>query len=320
MRDAFCNGMVKLVNNDHVFLTGDLGFQALEPLAAVMGDRFINAGIAEQNMIGMAAGLARSGMMPWCYSIAPFVYARPFEQIRNDIGLHNLPVRLVGNGGGYGYGVMGATHHAIEDYGVMCAIQNMRCYIPAFDADMDDMLPLIADTPNPSYLRLGRQEHNPVSLPDYVPWRKLVCGQAYKQKPIIIAVGPIAGALMQNLTKGDDDMFDPDPTKVTHRSPLWVVSELPFIEVPLALRCQMCHNPNLIVVEEHIAQGSFGQQLAYHLSQDGVNFTLTHFCAKGYLSGRYGSQNYHRIESDLNIDKICRDHFEAFGYYGYKGR
>ena len=85
-----------------------MGYQALEPLRESLGERFINAGVAEQNMVSVAAGLAKTGLQPWVYSIAPFVYARPFEQIRNDVCLHDLPVRLVGNGGGYAYGVMGS--------------------------------------------------------------------------------------------------------------------------------------------------------------------------------------------------------------------
>ena len=105
MRQAFCDGMMREQSRkDFVFLTGDLGFRALEPLRDAMGPRFINAGVAEQNMVSVAAGLARLGLRPWVYSIAPFVFARPFEQIRNDICLHNLSVVLVGNGGGYGYG------------------------------------------------------------------------------------------------------------------------------------------------------------------------------------------------------------------------
>ena len=86
-----------------------------------MGERFINAGVAEQNMVGGGGGLAQNGPASLGYSIAPFLYARAFEQIRNDVCLHNLPVVLVGNGGGYGYGVMGSTHHALEDYGVLSA-------------------------------------------------------------------------------------------------------------------------------------------------------------------------------------------------------
>ena len=120
MRDVFCRTLVsQAANRNLVFLTGDLGFKALEPLRDAMGARFVNAGVAEQNMISVAAGLAKLGLRPWAYSIAPFIYARPFEQIRNDICLHGLPVVLVGNGGGYGYGVMGGTPHALEDYGCL---------------------------------------------------------------------------------------------------------------------------------------------------------------------------------------------------------
>src|SRR5262252_2617087 len=127
MRQAFCRTLLEFAARpDFVFLTGDLGFMALEPLQDAMGPRFINVGIAEQNMVGVGAGLARRGMRPWLYSIAPFLYARAFEQIRNDICLHDLPVVLVGNGGGYGYGVMGCTHHALEDYGVLLTLPKLR--------------------------------------------------------------------------------------------------------------------------------------------------------------------------------------------------
>src|SRR5215469_18103975 len=137
MRDAFCRAMTNHASRpDFVFLTGDLGFKALEPLRAALGKRFINAGVAEQNMVCIAAGLAKTGVRAWAYSIAPFIYARPFEQIRNDVALPGLPVTLVGNGGGYGYGVMGSTHHALEDYGVLLTLPNMRAFIPAFDSDV----------------------------------------------------------------------------------------------------------------------------------------------------------------------------------------
>src|SRR5579884_151787 len=111
MRKVFCESLVSCAARpDFIFLTGDLGFLALEPLREALGDRFLNAGVAEQNMVSVSAGLARQGLRPWVYSIASFLYTRPFEQIRNDLCLHRLPVVLVGNGGGYGYGVMGATH------------------------------------------------------------------------------------------------------------------------------------------------------------------------------------------------------------------
>src|SRR3954468_8135907 len=139
MRNVFCQSLVEASRRpDFVFLTGDLGFKALEPLRDALGDRFINAGVAEQNMVSVGAGLARAGLRPWVYSIAPFIYARPFEQIRNDVCLHGLPVVMVGNGGGYGYGVMGATHHALEDYGALLPLQNITAFVPAFAQDVVD--------------------------------------------------------------------------------------------------------------------------------------------------------------------------------------
>src|SRR6476660_2916435 len=150
MRNVLCQALVeRAADPDFVFLTGDLGYQALEPLREVMGRRFINAGVAEQNMVAVAAGLARSGMNPWVYSIAPFVYARPFEQIRNDLCIHDLPVKLIGNGGGYGYGVMGGTHHALEDYGALLTLPNMHAFVPAFTSDAEAAIRRLYGFPHP---------------------------------------------------------------------------------------------------------------------------------------------------------------------------
>ena len=180
MRRAFCDAMVELAANQrYFFLTGDLGFMALEPLRKVLGPRFINAGVAEQNMVSVAAGMAAVGGKSWVYSIAPFCYARPFEQIRNDVCLNRLPVRLVGNGGGYAYGAMGATHHALEDYGALLTLPAMRVYVPAFDTDVDPMVRTIAGREAPAYLRLGRSElEDESAAPPYAAWRRLQEGGA----------------------------------------------------------------------------------------------------------------------------------------------
>src|SRR3954452_6973805 len=151
MRQAFCQSLVAQAGRpDFVFLTGDLGYRALEPLRDALGDRFINAGVAEQNMVSVAAGLGRGGVRAWVYSIAPFLYARPFEQIRNDVCLHDLPVIFVGNGGGYGYGVMGSTHHALEDYGALLSLPHIRVFIPAFDPDVGTMIDRLMEAPHPA--------------------------------------------------------------------------------------------------------------------------------------------------------------------------
>lgn len=152
MRKIFAQAVISACNTTETFfLTGDLGFMALEDVREAFGDRFVNCGIAEQNMISVAAGLAREGFKVFVYSIAPFIYARAFEQIRNDVGFSHLSVCLVGNGGGYGYGHMGPTHHALEDCAAMAAL-GLRTLAPAFDADIPDA---VSDWTGPTYLRLG---------------------------------------------------------------------------------------------------------------------------------------------------------------------
>src|SRR6187551_424012 len=140
---------------DALFVTGDLGFNALEGLVAKYGKRFINAGVAEQGMIGLAAGIALTGKRPWVYSIAPFATYRCLEQIRNDVCLHRLPVRIAGNGGGYTYGIMGATHHALEDLAALRPLPNMRLFFPCENAHVAAAVAQMATLRGPSYIRLA---------------------------------------------------------------------------------------------------------------------------------------------------------------------
>ncbi len=168
MRAEFAQAMIALFQKrrDLVFITGDLGYMALEDVAKTYGERFINAGVAEQNAVSLAAGLAREGHLPWVYSTAPFVVLRPYEQIRNDVCLHRLPVKLVGNGGGYGFGIMGATHHALEDVGAMRALPNMRIYVPLAAADVAQVVNIMAQDPLPNYLRLNTSVRNSGRAPN----------------------------------------------------------------------------------------------------------------------------------------------------------
>ena len=141
MRKEFAEAIIDLAESNEkiVFLTGDLGFMALEGVKDCLGERFINAGVAEQNMATMAASLAYEGFIPFIYSISPFITLRPYEQLRNDICLHNLPVKIVANGGGYGYGIMGSTHHNIEDIGAMRILPNMKVFVPFTKEDVSEL-------------------------------------------------------------------------------------------------------------------------------------------------------------------------------------
>jgi transketolase len=298
MRDEFCLAMVEgFRSRPYVFFTGDLGFMALERLQAEMGERFINAGVAEQNMVTVAAGVASLGEQCWTYSIAPFIYGRPFEQIRNDVCLHDFDVKMVGNGGGYGYGVMGATHHAIEDYGVLLTLQNMRVYVPAFGEDVGPIVTRMRTDSHPGYLRLGRDEKpKEWALPAYAPWRRLLDGQ----RGVLIGIGPNIGTVLGLFSE----------RAAVDRPEVWVVSELPLDLNPMPEECRLSiiKTRALFVLEEHVAQGSLGQNLSLALMSQGIAPPIfRHFAAKGYLSGRYGSQNYHRVECSIDGPTVASE-------------
>lgn len=158
MRSAFINTLMELAANDSRIwlLTGDLGYSVLEPFAAQFPERYINAGVAEQNMTGMAAGIAASGGIVFTYSIANFPVARALEQIRNDICYHNLSVKVVAVGGGLAYGAQGYSHHAVEDLAFTRVLPNMSVVAPADPFETRALTRALVATPGPAYLRLGK--------------------------------------------------------------------------------------------------------------------------------------------------------------------
>lgn len=139
-----------------VLLTGDLGYTVLEPFAERFPERFFNVGVAEQNMVGLATGLAASGFRPYAYSIATFASMRPYEFFRNGPVLHGLPVHLVGVGGGLDYGHNGMTHFALEDVGIMRLQPGLTVVAPADAAQTATAVAATSGLAGPVYLRLGK--------------------------------------------------------------------------------------------------------------------------------------------------------------------
>lgn len=139
-----------------VFLTADLGFNALEKIKERFPDRFLNVGIAEQHMIGMASGLALEGKKVIAYSIASFATLRPYEQIRDDVCYHNLDVKIVGTGGGYNYATHGVTHHTVEDVAIMNVLPHMRVLCPGYSWEAREATKAMLQHTGPVYLRLGK--------------------------------------------------------------------------------------------------------------------------------------------------------------------
>ena len=160
MRATFVATIAELAAQDEriLLLTGDLGFMALEPFSERFPDRFFNAGVAEQNMVGLATGLAEAGYIPFVYSIVTFASLRPYEFIRNGPILHQLPVRIVGVGGGFEYGTAGTSHHGLEDIGVMRIQPGITVIAPADAQQTRTALAATYDLPGPIYYRLGKDD------------------------------------------------------------------------------------------------------------------------------------------------------------------
>ncbi|MGE3312960.1 MAG: transketolase family protein [Limisphaerales bacterium] len=159
MRNAFAQQITALAQEDPrvVVLSGDIGNRLFDDLKAKCPDRFFNCGVAEANMIGMAAGLALSGLRPFCYTITPFLTYRCLEQIRVDLCYHQAPVVLVGTGSGLSYASLGATHHSCEEMGMLRLLPNLVVAAPADSWEVRAALRAALQSPNPVYLRIGKK-------------------------------------------------------------------------------------------------------------------------------------------------------------------
>lgn len=158
MRTAFIETLIELAekNKRICLLTGDLGFTVLEKFAQAHPGRFFNVGVAEANMVGLATGLACDGWIPYVYSIATFASMRGYEQIRNGPVLHQLPVRIIGIGGGFSYGHAGITHYALEDYSIMRTQPGLAVISPADPPQTRSVIRSTYDLKGPIYYRIGK--------------------------------------------------------------------------------------------------------------------------------------------------------------------
>lgn len=292
MRNEFAQAITEADHKyqDLVFITGDLGYMALEKVEQKFGERFINAGVAEQNMVSVAASLAYEGFIPFVYSISPFVTLRPYEQLRNDVCLHNLPVKVIANGGGYGYGIMGATHHNIEDIGVMRILPNMRVYVPFLGTDVTTAVNEMINDKRPNYLRLNIGAKVKYEVPPFAQWRKIKDGT----KGVVIGTGPVVENICNSPLADDLE--------------IWILSIFPVHEIPTSFIQSVNRMRKIIVMEEHNGECGLRETISYHLMNHlSFSVKILSLSAKGYPSGKYGDQRWHQEENSLSGESMCRE-------------
>ena len=159
MRNAFADEITKIaqVREDVALLSGDIGNRLFDKFKDVAPGRFFNCGVAEANMVGVAAGMAASGLRPVCYTIASFLTYRVIEQIRLDLGYHHQKVILVGTGSGLSYASLGSTHHSVEDMGMLRLIPGLAVLAPGDEKELRPALRAAFDYPGPVYIRIGKK-------------------------------------------------------------------------------------------------------------------------------------------------------------------
>lgn len=259
MRTAFIEGLLELARRDErvVLIVGDLGYSVIEPFEAEFPERFFNAGIAEQSMMGMAAGLASEGFKVFVYSIANFPTFRCAEQIRNDVAYHGLSVTVVSVGGGLVYGNMGYSHHAIQDYALMRVLPGMKILAPGDSSEVKLCLDAALDSDGPTYFRLGNPGTPNVHqfVPDAKPGEWQFVSGIKNSKQVLLTTGGTLALAKSWLEKPEYSNF------ALYSVPIWGMEyRSEQVEKIRGLE-------RVITVEDHLFDGGFGSWILESLSK-----------------------------------------------------
>lgn len=303
MRGAFVRTLIELADHDPrvLLLTGDLGYMVIEPFRDRFPNRFFNVGVAEQNMVGLATGLAEAGFIPFVYSIATFASLRPYEFIRDGPILHQLPVRIVGVGGGFEYGPSGGTHYAVEDVGVMRIQPGISVICPADHEQARGAILATWNLPGPVYYRLGKDDRT--TVPGLLGRFDLGRAQqiSHGEDLLIITMGAIAieaAAAAEMLAASGVRC-----TVVVVASP----SPAPADDLVQVLS----RFPLALTVEAHYVVGGLGSLVAEVIAERGLRCRLVRCGISAPLSGVSGSERYLCQAHGLSSDALVRTALRA---------
>ena len=281
MRKLFIKQLVH--NNKYkknYLLINDLGYNVIEPFKKKFPDRIFNAGVSEQNMMGMAAGIASEKCNVFVYSIANFSTFRCAEQIRNDIDYHKLPVTIVSVGSGVGYGNLGYTHHALQDYALMRSFPNMQILSPGNNNELIGLLDYIKKNPQPSYLRLDKNEHEEIKLKKIVVSPggivKLIDGN---KKKIILITGCV-----QNLAKKIRLKKYKDYS--LYSMPIWGMKS------KSKAKNIIKKFDEIITIEDHFYDGGFGSWLKECINYTNIKTKIKSKYIRSEIINEVGSKEY----------------------------
>ena len=300
MRNKFSKKLLECASLDSriILLTGDIGNKLFDTFKAQCNDRFVNCGVAEQNMTGVAAGLAMQGFLPVTYTITPFCTTRCLEQIRVDVAYHDLPVTIVSVGSGLSYAGLGPTHHSCEDIAFLRSIPNMRIFCPSTPLELEAILTYVFDNPSPTYIRMGKKGevefHNKtinsksIYLPQKISDGRNVC---------LIA----AGTIIDEVVKAQKGLQSMGIDAAVYSLPL--VKPLPIF----GLQELFLEYNHIAVIEEHSLIGGVSSAIA-ELVVDGQlpAQKLMRFGTQDRFFEHAGSQTFARSAMGISSEDIIR--------------
>lgn len=300
MRDTFVRTLIGLAKEDQdiELITGDLGFGVLKPYWEQLPNQFINAGIAEQNMTTVAAGMALEGKTVFTYSIGNFPTIRCLEQIRNDCAYHHANVKIVCVGGGFVYGSLGMSHHATEDIALLRALPDVTVVCPGDLVEAEEATKAIAEHPGTCYLRLGRGGEKRVH--DKI--ENFTIGKAIKVRNCIEAEKRVAifstGAILDDATDASD-MLEQLGIGVEQYS----FPTVKPLDVDVILKCAEEFD-YIVTVEEHNIVGGFGGAVAEVMAENPTKAKLVRIGLEDQYCTIVGNQQYLREKYGMSAKKI----------------
>lgn len=281
-------------NKDIYFLTGDLGYSVLEDFQSELPDQVINTGIAEQNMMSVAAGLALAGKKVFVYSIVPFVTMRCFEQVRVDVCYQNLDVTIIGVGGGFAYGTLGLTHYGLEDLAIMRSLPNMKVVAMSDPIEARQLFEQILDDTGPWYIRLNRGGEKAIVEQTVAP--KIGIGSVLKHgsQVTIFSIGTITEVAL--LTSSHLEKYGIH-AEVIHMHTLKPLDKEIIID---RARTRLA----IVTLEEHTIMGGLGSAVAEVLADNGLSIPFRRLGLEDRYLSVIGRQDFLRAQAGLSEDAI----------------
>ena len=300
MRNTFADVITELAKerSDVCLLSGDIGNRMFDRFKAVAPDRFINCGIAEANMMSMAAGMGLSGLKPVVYTITPFTTTRCLEQIRTGVAYHESPVVIVGTGSGLSYAELGATHHSLEDIAVLKSIPNLQICAPSDPAQLAVQLRDAIENSLPTYIRIGKKGEPNLLNSD----SDLSIGKAQMirsgEKYLVLSVGPITSEALKAAEHLALTGINVAVAAIGTIKPL---------DTQFLFNCLNQGFTKWVTYEEHNKIGGFGSSIIEWLSDEGIrHIDITRLGINDDFIHQLGTQDYVRRQQSICHESLIK--------------